>query len=141
MPRLPQGPIRAFRSGKRLLQKLSRPAFRGIFYIFGGSRRHYPPSVAASAGPHVYYVVGVADYVQIVFYDHYRRPVFDEPLEYPEQRPDIERVETDSGLVEYEYGIRLRLAHFARELQSLRLSAGKARRVLAERKIAEPHVA
>ena len=49
-------------------------------------------------------------------------------------------METDGRLIEHEYRVRLRLAHFAGEFQPLGFTARKRRRRLAKRQVAEAQI-
>ena len=60
--------------------------------------------------------------------------------EHVHQRAHVERMKSDRRLVEDENRVSLSAPHLARELEPLRLAAGKPRRLLAEREIAEADV-
>ena len=63
-----------------------------------------------------------------------------EAVKYTQQHLNIERMQADRGLIEYEYGIILHAAHLARKLKTLRLAARERRRGLTEREIAQAQV-
>ena len=119
------------------LQVLSRSGFRAMTDFFRRACENDPAALFAASRPHVDEVVRVPDHVRIVLDDHDRRAVRDELAEHAEERPDVERVKADGRLVEDEERVGLDPAHFAGELEALRLAAGEAGRGLAEREVAQ----
>ena len=71
---------------------------------------------------------------------HHRGALLDQVLEHVQQRAHVARVQADGRLVEHEQRAVLGFAHFAGQLQALRLAAGERRRCLAERKVPKPQV-
>ena len=69
--------------------------------------------------------------------DNDRGAVIQQRLEHAQQHPHIQRMQTDAGLVEYEYRVRLRAANLAGQLEPLRLAARQAGRFLAQCQIAQ----
>ena len=71
-------------------------------------------------------------------FDHDNRGALgNKAVEHTQQHLNIERMQSDRGLVEYEHGIVLHAAHLARELKALCLAARERRRGLTEREIAQ----
>ena len=102
-----------------LSDKFPRDAFPACLYLLRSTGYDYSSSVFSSSRSHVYDIVGVADYIQIVFYDNDCRPVVDETLEYLQKGLDIRRMEPYGRLVEHEYRILLPAPHLAGELEPL----------------------
>ena len=74
------------------------------------------PARIATARPHVDHIIGIADKVEIVLDHDNRCTLGDEAVKHVQQHLNIERMQADRGLVEYEYGIVLHAAHLARKL-------------------------
>ena len=85
--------------------------------------RHDSPAFRASARAQVNDEVGVADYVQVVFYDNDGGSVVDKALEYIQKGHYVGRMKTYGRLVEYKNGVTLSSAHFAGKFKSLGLTS------------------
>ena len=76
-----------------------------------------------AAGPKVNDPVGVPDDVEVVLDHNHGCAVFNQSLEYLEERQHVERMQADRRLVEDKDGIGLGLSHFGGKLEALRLAA------------------
>ena len=65
------------------------------------------PPASAAARSHVDYIVRIFDHIQVVFNDDNGRTVMKKRLKDAQQNLHIQRMQTDGGLVEDEYGILL----------------------------------
>ena len=65
------------------------------------------------------------------------RAVVQKRLKNAQQHPHVQRMQADGRLVEHENRVLLRFADLACQLQTLRLAAGEAWRLLAQREVAK----
>ena len=86
-------------------QILPGPALRRLFDLLRRARGYDPSALLSTAGTHVDDVIGVSNHVQIMLDHDNGGAVFYEDLENAQQRPHIERMQTDGGLVKDENGI------------------------------------
>ena len=107
----------------------------------GGSFGDDPAALVSPLGSEVDQPVRGLDDVEVVLDHHHRVPGRDEPLQDLEELPDVFEVQTRGRLVEDVDGVPGRpLVELARELDPLRLAAGKRGRRLSELDVAEPDV-
>ena len=105
--------------------------------VFRGAGCDDRSAFFSAARAHVDDVVCAADDVEVVFDDDDSGSVGDELAEDAEERLDVQGVESDGGFVEDEERVVLGASHFAGELESLRLSAGEARRGFSEGEVSQ----
>ena len=70
-----------------------------------------------------------------------RRALVHQPVEDVQQRPDIQGMQADGGLIKDEHGVGLSLPHLAGKLEALGFTAGKTGRLLAQGQVPEAHLA
>ena len=95
------------------------------FDLFRSACDHDPAALLPSFRAEVYDIIGGADDVQVVLYDHDRGTFLDEMLEDAHEDLHVERVETYGRFIEYEYGVVLTAPHLAGEFEPLRLPSDR----------------
>ena len=141
----PLSPFRLFERGAVFRQMFAERApgqgFGAGHDLFGRSRRDDAAPRLAPFGPEIDDPVGGLDDVEVVFHDQDGVPLVDETAQDVQEHPYIGEMKSRGRLVEQIEGPAGRLFHqLARQLDPLRLAAGKGRRRLAELHVAEPDV-
>src|SRR5690625_4046711 len=102
--------------------------------------RDDPATSRTATRPHVDDVVGIRDEVEIVLDDDHGGATVRQALQHGQQGAHVQRVQSDTRLVEDEDGVGLVAVQLGGKLEPLCLAAGQGRGVLAEREITQAQV-
>ena len=110
--------------------------------FFGGARGDDRAAAVTSFWPKVDDPVGALHHIEVVFDHHQRVALVGQPLQHGQKPRDISKVQTGGRLVEHIKRRRVgRIAQLGRELDPLRLAAGKRGGSLTELDISKSHLA
>src|SRR5687768_9167689 len=122
-------------------QELAGVAFGARGHILGRSGDDDSPAVRPAFRPKIDHPVGRLDHIQIVLDHKHRVALIHKPGQYAEEPANVVAVQAGCWLVEDVKRVAGDWpAELGGQLDALRFAAGKRRRRLAERDVAEPYV-
>ena len=129
------------RNRQLLAQILRGERARLLHQSFERARKHHAPALLAGAQPQIDDVIGDPDHVGVVLDHDHRVALVAELPQDVDQPLVVARVQADGGLVEHIQRADQRGTERGREVDALRLAAGKRRGQPIEGQIFESHVA
>ncbi len=96
-----------------------------------------PAAFPSATRPHVNDVIGILNYIKVMFNNHYGSAMINQSLKNMQQCPHILRMQSDCRFIKDKYRVALSFPHLTGKFQALCFTAGKTRCFLAKSQIAK----